>query len=328
MKRNASAGLNNYYGVGLQLFSEDDIQQIHLGTLEVLERTGLGFGSDEALDYFAKGGAKVDFDKKTVKIPPYMVEEALKSAPPSVFLAGKDPQYDIVMQDGRVYCCPFGAGIFVEDPYTGNIRESLKKDVIACAKIIDYLDEYDFCFNTVVSRDVPGEVLPIHNFSAHFMNTKKPCLAGPFHTRMAEYQIEMGIAQAGSLQALQERPLMMLGGCTISPLTIPDAPAETIIAAAKHRLPMMCLSMAMTGGMAPVTLAGALVVMNAEILGAIVLSQLVNKGTPFVYGSSTGILDMRYNATAMVGCPELALVSAAVAALARHYGLPSLVAGG
>jgi trimethylamine--corrinoid protein Co-methyltransferase len=121
---------------------------------------------------------------------------------------------------------------------------------------------------------------------------------------------------------------MMNGCCSISPLVIPEGTAETIIETAKAGIPLMCLSMAMAGGMAPVTIAGSLIVTNAEILGALTLSQLVRKGTPFVYGSSTGTLDMRHNAAAMVGCPELALISTGVAALAQMYNVPSLVAGG
>ncbi len=119
----------------------------------------------------------------------------------------------------------------------------------------------------------------------------------------------------------------MNGCCTISPLTIPDGVCDTIIETAKNRLPLMVLSMAMAGGMAPVTLAGSVAVMNAEIQGALSLSQLVCKGTPFFYGSSTGTLDMRHNASAMVGCPELGLISAAVATICRKlYQIPSLVA--
>jgi trimethylamine--corrinoid protein Co-methyltransferase len=84
--------------------------------------------------------------------------------------------------------------------------------------------------------------------------------------------------------------------------------------------------MAMSGGSAPVTLAGTLVTHNAEVLGGVVLTQLAEKGCPVIYGSSTTAFDLQW-ATASVGTPELALISAAVPALARYYMLPSYVAG-
>ena len=87
------------------------------------------------------------------------------------------------------------------------------------------------------------------------------------------------------------------------------------------------LSMAMAGGTSPVTLAGTLVTHNAEVLGGITLNQLVRKGAPVIYGSSTTAMDLKI-AAASVGTPECAVISGAVARLARYYALPSYVAGG
>jgi trimethylamine--corrinoid protein Co-methyltransferase len=85
--------------------------------------------------------------------------------------------------------------------------------------------------------------------------------------------------------------------------------------------------MAMAGATAPVSLAGTLVTHNAEILSGLTLSQIIRKGTPVIYGSSTTAMDLRF-AQAAVGTPECALISGAVARLARYYALPSYVAGG
>jgi trimethylamine--corrinoid protein Co-methyltransferase len=86
------------------------------------------------------------------------------------------------------------------------------------------------------------------------------------------------------------------------------------------------LSMAMAGGSSPVTLAGTLVTHNAEVLAGLTLAQLTRKGAKVVFGSSTTAMDLRL-AAASVGSPECALISGAVAQLARFYLLPSWVAG-
>ena len=78
---------------------------------------------------------------------------------------------------------------------------------------------------------------------------------------------------------------------------------------------------------APVTLAGTIVTHNAEVLGGLTLNQLVRKGAPVIYGSSTTAMDLKI-AAASVGTPECAVISGAVARLARYYALPSYVAGG
>jgi trimethylamine--corrinoid protein Co-methyltransferase len=84
--------------------------------------------------------------------------------------------------------------------------------------------------------------------------------------------------------------------------------------------------MALSGGTAPVTNVGTLLVHNAEVLGGITLSQLTKKGAPIIYGSSTTMLDLTL-ANAPVGAPELGMISAAVAKFAQYYNLPSFVAG-
>jgi trimethylamine--corrinoid protein Co-methyltransferase len=83
----------------------------------------------------------------------------------------------------------------------------------------------------------------------------------------------------------------------------------------------------MAGASSPIHLAGTLVQQNCEILASLLLSQLVKKGSPFVYGSSTCPMDLRF-ATASVGSPETGMISAAVARLANYYHLPSFAAGG
>ena len=92
---------------------------------------------------------------------------------------------------------------------------------------------------------------------------------------------------AGGRDKLRERPIVSLGTCPNSPLELHDYSTEIIIECARAGLPCDILSMAMAGGTSPVTLAGTLVVTNAEILGGIVLAQLVQKGAPVIYGSST-----------------------------------------
>ena len=84
--------------------------------------------------------------------------------------------------------------------------------------------------------------------------------------------------------------------------------------------------MAMAGGSSPVNLAGTLVTHNAEVLAGITLAQLTNGAPRSSTARSTTAMDLRF-ASASVGSPECALISAGVAQMARHYLLPSWVAG-
>jgi len=326
MKRNQHAGFRQSGGFSLAVFTEDELADIHLSTLQVLAHTGVFVEQDEALDIFAAGGCTVDRQRRVVKIPPHVVEEAIASAPASVFLAGRDPKDDIVLEANRVGFTTFGEGIMIVDPDTGERREPLKKDVGEAARMADAMSEIDTFEIAVGAKDAPGETASIHNFEAALLNTTKCIGAGTLSTFETEAVIDMAAAVVGGRDKLRERPIVYLGVCPVSPLKLTREVCEVIIAAARAGLPDNILSMAMGGGSAPVNLAGTLVTHNAEVLAGITLAQLTAKGAPVIYGSSTTALDLRF-ATASVGSPECAMINAGVACLARQYRLPSYVAG-
>ena len=326
VKRNPHAGRRRSGGFGLSVFTEDELADIHLSTLEVLERTGVFVEQDEAIDIFSAGGCVIDRDKRVVKIPPHVVEEAIASAPPSVFLAGRDAKDDIVLDANRVGFTTFGEGIMIVDPYTGELREPLKKDVGDAARLADAMSEIDTFEIAIGAKDAPGETASIHNFEAALLNTTKCIGAGTLSTFETETVIDIAAVVAGGRDKLRERPIVYMGVCPVSPLKLTKEVCEVIISAAKAGLPDNILSMAMSGGSAPVNLAGTLVTHNAEVLAGITLAQLTNRGAPVIYGSSTTAMDLRF-ATASVGSPECAMINAGVACLARQYRLPSYVAG-
>jgi len=326
MKRNRIAGRSSFLGCSLSLFSDSDLEMIHDATLEVLEYTGLYVQSNDAIDIYADGGCYVDRESQIVKIPAHVVEEAIASAPKKVFLAGRDPRHDIVLENGRVNFCPFGEGVMVIDPYTGEYRKSTKKDKGDVARLVDALDQYDMLENTVAPRDVHPEMESLHNFEVTVSNTTKHVPQPCHDKRSAQLLIEMAAVVAGGRDKLKVRPIVSGCTCPQSPLTISEGCADPIIEYARANLPQNILSMALAGATSPVTLAGTLVTHNAEVLGGIVLAQLTRKGAPVMYGSSTSMIDLKQT-TATVGCPELGLISAAVAKLAQMYLLPSYVAG-
>jgi trimethylamine--corrinoid protein Co-methyltransferase len=136
----------------------------------------------------------------------------------------------------------------------------------------------------------------------------------------------MAAAIQGGYDKLRERPIVSMGACPNSPLEINENETSIIKLSAEHGLPIDILSMGLCGGTTPATLAGTMVTTNAEILGGIVLAQLINKGNPILYGSSTTIMDMK-TITSPVGAPEHAMFSSAVGQLGHYYGIPTNVGG-
>ena len=327
MKRSLHAGKRKSDGFSLNVFTDDELHELHLATLEVLEETGVFIHEQEALDIFDGGGAFVEKSKKIVKIPPYIVEDAIRSAPSKLILTGRDPRNDLLLESNRIGFTNFGEGVFIIDPYTGELRGTRKSDVANAAKIVDYLSDVDVFVKAVGAHDVPEEVAQLHNAEALLSNTSKHSFIGGGNKTILRCLIQMASAVVGGEEKLRLRPILSFITCPVSPLKLVKECCEIIIGAARAGVPMNVLSMAMAGGSSPTHLAGTLVTHNAEVLGGLVLNQLTCKGAPFIYGSSTTAMDLRLG-TAAVGTPECAMINAAVARLARYYSLPSFVAGG
>ena len=327
MKGDLKADVQLNGSLSLNILTDDDVREIHRGTLEILDQTGVFIEDEKALDCFESGGARVNRKSKMVQIPPRLVEDAIRSAPSRVILAGRDPKHDLVLEGRRVHFTNFSEGVKLNDLQTGESRTPVKQDLVDSARVIDYLDEVDFCEKALGAHDVNHQTVPLHNAEAYLTNTTKHCAFGPGNGKFLNKILEMAAAIVGGFKKLKERPIVSFTTCPISPLKLITESCEIIMESARNNVVCNILSMAMSGGTAPVSLAGTLVVHNAEILSGITLSQLTCKGAPVIYGSSTTAMDLKL-AAAAVGTPECALISASVARIAKDYLLPCYVAGG
>jgi trimethylamine--corrinoid protein Co-methyltransferase len=327
LKRNLHSGLNLKGNFTLEVFTPDELAEIHYATIEVLEKTGIFVDDEEALDIFDGGGARVDRKTKTVKIPSYLLEECIRTAPHKLVLYGRNPKNNIILERNRVHFTNFGEAVNIVDPFTGELRPPTKQDVANSAKLVDALDGIDLYERAMIASDVPAAISPLHIAEAYFANTSKHCHHGPGDSWLGKYLYRMAAVVAGGKDKLKERPIISSLVCPVSPLQLVADCCQMIITGARWGVPINVLSMGMSGATMPVTLAGTLVTHNAEVLSGLVLSQLTVKGAPFIYGSSTTSLDLRLTSSP-VGNPELGMISAAVAKLAQYYLLPSFVAGG
>ena len=320
------AGLSTMVGWKLTMFTPDDLQRIHEATMYILEKVGMQVYLEEALDIYAEGGCNVDKEKQIVKIPPRVVEQAVKQAPSKVLFAARNPKFDYLAGGRSVGFTPFGLGLKVEDIETGEIRDSVLKDSADIIKVCDTLESVSIMLAPVMASDKPVSNFELYMAAEGFKNSSKHYGSDAENGRVAEKMIRMGEIVAGGTRELKERPIMSLGVCPVSPLKLPGEAAEVIITAARYGLPIEVLSMAMAGASSPMTMTGTLVVHNAEVLAGIALAQLVNPGVPCIYGSSTSTFEMKYG-TATVGAPEFGMINAALAELGHFYEIPVDVGG-
>ncbi len=153
MKRPIKSGKLYNGGFSLNVLTDDELYEIHLGTLEILKTTGVYVESEEAREIFSSGGATINEKNKVVTFPSYVVEDATRSAPDTFHAYGRIPESDVVLEANRVTFTNFGEGIMFVDPYTGEHRQTTKKDVEMAARVIDFLPNVETYERCMLSHD-------------------------------------------------------------------------------------------------------------------------------------------------------------------------------
>lgn len=313
--------LNSLSG-GIKVLSKADIATVQEATLKVLEKVGVIFEDEEVQKLFKREGAAVN--GSIVKIPPEMVKEAIERCPPNVVLKARNPERSVKLGKGKVhYTNGFGA-TFVLDLNNGKCRKAQLKDLENFTKISDYLENVHYCIKEVIPQDIPPHLSDLYAASVLLKNTDKHIHISIDIVENVD-KITDAIIRMADIAANNnkdsEKPIFSLGCCPTTPLKYTRDATVKLVKAVKRNIPFLIVSGAMAGSTAPVTLAGTLLVQNAEVLAGIVLTQLINPGTPVIYGSFSSPTEM-HSAKQILGCPETALLNAATAQLCKSYNIP------
>jgi trimethylamine--corrinoid protein Co-methyltransferase len=315
-------------GGNLKILSEDEIQRIYRSSLALLEDPGILSESSLFLEIFQKGGALVDWEKRTIRVPPDMVEQAIRSAPSSFVLYGRnDPAMDLLLEPGRVY---YGMGGTSEPQFWDydlwKSRQPTKEDMVSSTRLGHALANIDFVQTLCMSGDMPTNQVFFHDFDAIFRNTTKPSVINILERPFTESLLEMTAAASGGEDILRQKPSVMGIVTPISPLKV-AVMNEGIIDAVNAGVPILYSPGPLMGATSPATVAGTLALTNAEVLFGVVLTQLIKPGAPVVLKPDTDVFDMK-TTQCTYGSPEQDLGKVAMTQLAHFYNLPIYGLGG
>lgn len=308
--------------LSLNVLSPADVQRIHTTTLDVIESVGVKFPSAKAMDIWEAHGAKVDRETAVVKAPGYLIEEALKKAPPAYALAARDSAQDLPLDGNHVFVGTDGCGVEVLDLATGERRRSCLQDVADIARVADALPEVGFHWVPVSAQDYPPDSRSLHEIRVIWENSTKHVQTESIYSeREARAAVEMAATIAGGRKALRQRPLLSIMQCAMPPLGHDGGSIEASLIAAEYGLPTGFMTMASAASTGPATMAGNLVVGNAEVISGLALIQLAYPGAPVFYAAAQTVMDLRTGAYTGGG-PEDFLFGAASNVLADFYNVP------
>jgi trimethylamine---corrinoid protein Co-methyltransferase len=313
--------------VRLELLDVAEVRRLHEATLDVLATTGMTYHSQPALDVLEAHGATVDRESTVAKLPPDLVERALSTVPSAFVLGGRTPAYDLPLDGEHVYLSSDGCGVS-RRMSDGTVRPSCKRDLEETARVVQALDDVSVTSAVVSAQDCPAENRVLHEFDACVRNSSKHTIVVSVKEgREARGLLRMAEALAGGRDELRRRPPFTAIICTVSPLHQERFGMDLALTLAEAGIPVSFYPMPILGATAPVTIAGAAAVTNAELVGAAALLQLACPGAKVIHGGGPTAMDMNTGAYAS-NAPEAILLRSIQGHMADFYGMPAWFGAG
>jgi trimethylamine--corrinoid protein Co-methyltransferase len=307
-------------GPVFRILSDDQIGLIHEKTLAILEEIGVRVRHKEAVGILTEAGAKGGGDS-VVRIPSTLVERVLQTSPKSIEVYDRSGNLSMVLDGGQTYYGAPSDSFYILDHEIGRRRPFLLNDIEKIAKVVDFLPNLDFIHSAGLLPKEKPEMATRLAFSECFKNTGKPICFLANEADSCRDIINLSVRVSGGEENFRARPFILHYSEPISPLLHSEEGIDKVLLCADSHVPLVYMPYCLMGGTAPVTMAGALVQCNAEVLSGLVIQQLRSPGAPFIYGTMPAPIDMR-TTTGLYGAPELHLAIAASREIARHYGLP------
>ena len=303
--------------VEFRILEEGEIERIHENSLRVLHQVGFKVYSEELAQLLRARGIPVA--DGLVRLPPEVVMEALKVAPRHISLYSRKGD-ELPIQRGHLHPGTYSNAVRVYDYRASALRPSTKEDLRNFVRLGDAMPEVKIVSPACWPQDLPQRLQALHSVGTLMSNTTKHKRGSPHNLEEAEIWIDLASIASGS-EDLSPRPTISFGLSPTSPLQLDGDTAQVLLHVVRKGLPLIVNSSPMAGGTSPFTLAGTLMLANAEHLFLLTAAQLIREGTPIIIGGAAGVMDMRTGGLSY-GCPERHLILGAQIELADHYGLP------
>lgn len=305
--------------------TESQLERIHSASLEILQRTGTRVDHPLALKLLKEAGCLVK--DNVVRIPHWLVEECIRTAPSKITLGNRKGQRKVHLEKNNCY---FGTGSdmpYIIDMDTDKRRYATQQDVENAIKLMDSLENYDFVMSYCIANDAPKMTNDIHQFKVMAANTIKPIVFTAHSAEHTQAIIDMAAVAVGGYYNLRNSPLLALYSEPISPLIHTEVGVGKMFKCHEYGIPVVYTPGVVAGATMPVTKAGTIALMNAEALAGVVISQLHVKGAPVIIGGGATPMDMRTTAT-LYGSPDAQMNYAIMTQLSQYYKIPNFTEAG
>ena len=307
--------------IRLQALSDIEVQDIHETSLGILKQTGIMIHHHEVLRLVGESGGQVDEHSKIAYLPEDLIMNCISQAKKQYILYGRNPE--------RAARFGYGDQVLMSSPsqygwidyQSGRVRSGKMQDARDAICLGDALENITIVGAMAQPEGLPDAYMQVLLTAELIKGTTKPTRTWVCNRQTARYILEIYRTVAGGEAALRKHPMAETFLEPISPLQLTHEGLEVVMEFVKAGQPVSIGPMAMASGTAPVTLAGTIAQENAEILAGIVITQLLQPGTPVTYAGIPHILDPQTSICSF-GSPEQALMAIALVQMGHFYGFP------
>lgn len=291
----------------VEVLTTPELEIVHQASIEILETVGFRFSHDRVLKKLSRAGARVDYQQEIAWIPEDLVNEALLSA-----RSKAKPRSSTSIKGAMT-----SQALFIE--YPRKRRHGTREDILKGIVVGNHLPNIDTIYPIVFPSDVPAQIADIVCFQLLYTYSTKPSYSWILNESSVDPIIEMAEAYYGGPDKLRNQRALSYYMNSTSPLQLDHISLELGLMFVDRGLPTHVGPLLVAGLSGPVTFAGSLALANAEILGDMVLSYILDQ-VPY-YGGSIHVADPT-NLMTSFGAPHLALFGIAIAQMTEYYGLP------
>ena len=301
-----------------ELLSAEGVERLHRASMHILGELGIAFYDEECRAILQQHGARVDGD--IVFFDEALIQRYVAKAPRQFTQLARNPQRSVTIGGNNVVFAPVYGPPFVQD-LAGGRREALLEDFQNFVRLA-YLSPYiHHGGGTIVEpTDEPVSTRHLDMLLSLIRYSDKPFMGSVTSGPNAADSVAMAEIVFGK-QAIREQPALLSLINVSSPRRFDERMLAALKIYARARQAMIITPFILAGAMGPTSIGGTVAQLNAEALAGIALTQMIEPGTPVIYGSFLSTIDLQ-SGSPTFGTPESQTALYASAQLARHYGLP------
>lgn len=307
-----------------EILNEEALEIIEYNAETILEEVGVNFvDNPAALERWRNAGA--DIDGERVRIPRGLARKLCATAPSEFTQHARNPERSVVVGGKNLVLAPVYGPPFVRD-VAGGRRYATMDDFNKFVKLA-YMSKWLHHSGGTVCEptDVPVNKRHLDMLMAHMTLSDKPFMGSVTEPSRAQDSVDMCGILFGE-DFVQQNTVMTSLTNINSPMTFDDVMMGSLEVYAQNNQACIISPFIVGGAMAPVSVAGTLTQVLAEVLAGVAYNQLVRPGAPAIFGAFVSSIDMNSGAPTF-GTPEASLITYGAGQLARRLGLPYRSAG-